>query len=83
MVNLTEHAEILELIEQVNAVADELTPNEREMFGHLKAKYDVPGQGTFDDKVCLEVLLRNVGIRKGYDMTPAEASTRVIDLPRR
>lgn len=83
MVNLAEYAEILDLVEQVGAVADDLTPNEREMFGHLKAKYEAPGQGSFDDKICLEVLLRNVGIRKGYDMKPAEAAARVIDLPRK
>ncbi len=80
--NLVEHAEILDLLGQLDAIADALTSNEREMFAHLKAKYEMPGKSDFDDKICLEVMVRNVGIRKGLDMKPAEA-TRVIDLPRK
>ncbi|MGI9406397.1 MAG: hypothetical protein ACR2O4_08500 [Hyphomicrobiaceae bacterium] len=80
--NLVEHAEILALLEQIEPIAGELTSNEREMYAHLAQKYETPTQGAFDDKVCLEVLIRNVGIRKGFDMKPAEAN-RVIDLPRK
>lgn len=80
--NLVEYAEIRELLDELDTIADELTPNEREMYAHLTAKYDTPGQGAFDDKTCLQVMLRNVGIRRGLGMKPAEA-TRKIDLPRK
>ncbi len=79
--NLVEHAEIRDLIDQLATVADELTPNEREMYAHLDQKYQTPVQGAFDDKVCLDVMLRNVGIRRGMGLKPSEA-TRKIDLPR-
>ena len=49
------------------------------MYSHLKEKYLSPNQGDFDDKICLEVMLRNVTIRAGYGMDKTEA-TRVIDF---
>ncbi len=39
MVNLAAHAEVLELLAEVEAVAADLTPNELEMLSHLKSKY--------------------------------------------
>ncbi len=80
--NLVEHAEIRDLLDELKPIAEELTPNEREMYTHLAGKYETPTQGAFDDKICLEVMLRNVGIRRGMGIKPADAS-REIDLPRK
>ena len=83
MVKLAQFAQIAQLIEQVEAVADRLTPNELEMFHHLKSKYAEPVQGHFDDATCLEVILRNVEIREGYRLDPADVAARRIDLERK
>ena len=83
MVKLAQIAQVSQLVEQVAAVADRLTPNELEMFHHLKSKYAEPVQGHFDDVTCLEVILRNVAIREGYGHSPQSAAGRRIDLPRR
>ena len=82
MVNLAHYAEIKGLLDQVTAVADELSPNERELFHTLAARYEEPVTGTFDDKTCLELMLRNVELRKGYGMKPSEA-TRRVELARK
>ena len=82
MVKLAQIAQISQLVEQVEAVADRLTPNELEMFHHLKSKYAEPVQGHFDDVICLEVILRNVTIRQEYGHSPQNAASRRIDLPR-
>ncbi|HMB77990.1 MAG TPA: hypothetical protein VKN76_16455 [Kiloniellaceae bacterium] len=81
--NLTRHAEVTRLLDQVEAVADALTANELELFRHLKAKYGDPGPGADDDKICLEVMLRNIEIRKGYGLDPKRDSGRTIELERR
>jgi hypothetical protein len=81
--NLTRHAEVTRLIADVEAVADALTANELELFRHLKAKYADPGPGADDDQVCLEVMLRNVKIRKGYALDPKRDTGRVIEMERR
>ena len=83
MVNLVNHAEVQKLIAEVEALAADLTPNEREMLSHLKSKYAVPDHGDFDDKICLEVMLRNVAIRIGYSMDPKSDAARVIEVTRK
>ena len=83
MVNLAYHAEVLKLLAEVEAMAADLTPNEQEMLSHLRSKYAVPDHGDFDDKICLEVMLRNVAIRKGYTMDPKADAARVIEVTRR
>jgi len=80
MVHLANHAEVLKLLAEVEALAADLTPNELEMLSHLKSKYAAPDYGDFDDKICLEVMLRNVAIRKGYTMDPKSDAARVIDV---
>ncbi len=82
MVNLAYHAEVLNLLAEVEAMAADLTPNELEMLSHLKSKYAVPDHGDFDDKICLEVMLRNVAIRRGYTMDPKSDAVRVIEVTR-
>lgn len=83
MVKLVDYAEILNLIERVEAEAGRLAANERELFAHLKAKYADPITGSFDDKTCLEVILRNIEIREGYRLDPTDVATRRIDLERK
>jgi len=81
--NLTRHAEVSSLLDEVEKVEKSLTANELELFRHLKAKYADPGPGGDDDKVCLEVMLRNIEIRKGYGLDPKRDTGRKIDLERR
>jgi hypothetical protein len=82
MVNLVRYAEIKALLGEVAGVADRLSPAERELFHTLAARYAEPAAGAFEDKTCLEVMLRNVEIRTGYGLKGSEA-TRKIDLPRK
>ena len=81
MFNMARHAEAMRLLQAVEAVAEELTPNELELYRSLKAKYAEPGNNDFDDVVCLEVILRNIGVRKGFNMDAREDTGRTIDLP--
>ncbi len=83
MVKLGNRVEVLALLEEIAGLEDKLTPNEREMVAHLKEKYDAPGGESFDDKICLEVIVRNVGIRNSTNMKPSEAAARTIELPRK
>ncbi len=82
MVNLANHAEVLKLLAEVEASAADLTPNELEMLSHLRSKYAEPDHGDFDDKICLEVMLRNVAIRTSYKMDPKFDAARVIEFAR-
>lgn len=82
MFSLTDFAEVKRLLEEVATVEGGLTPNELELYRSLKAKYDDPSAGSFDDKTCLEVILRNIEIRKGYRLAPGDTTGRVIDMPR-
>ena len=82
MVNLAHYAEIKTLLDEVAGLAGRLSPNERELFHTLAARYEEPVTGTFDDKTCLEVMLRNVALRKGYGLKASEA-TRRVDLQRK
>ena len=82
MVNLAHYAEIKTLLEEVAKIAEELSPNERELFHTLTARYQELVTGSFEDKTCLEVMLRNVEVRRSYGLKASEA-TRRIDLPRK
>jgi hypothetical protein len=82
MVNLAHYAEIKTLLDEVAVLADQLSPNERELFHTLAARYEEPVTGTFDDKTCLEVMLRNVELRRGYGLKASDA-TRRVDLERK
>ncbi len=83
MFDMTQFTEVKRLLEELAPLQDKLTPNELEMVRALKAKYDEPGHTSFDDKTCLEVILRNIKIRQGYGLEPGETAGRVIDLPKR
>jgi hypothetical protein len=82
VVNLAHYAEIKAVLDAVAARADELSPNERELFHTLAARYEEPVAGSFEDKTCLEVMLRNVELRKGYGMKASDA-TRRVELARK
>ncbi len=82
MFDMARFVEVKGLLEQVEQVESKLTSNEREMFRSLLSKYDEPGRTDFDDRICLEVMLRNVKVRKGFNFDPARDPGRAIDLPR-
>ena len=82
MVELVAHVALQRLIEAAEAVEESLMPNEREMLRSLRAKYLVPIDVDPFDATALEVILRNVEVRKGYDFDPRKDGGRVIDLPR-
>jgi len=82
MVELVAYVALQRLIEAVEAVEESLMPNEREMLHSLKAKYAGPMDVDPFDTTALEVILRNVEVRKGYDFNPRKDGGRVIDLPR-
>ncbi len=68
MLDLANRAQVLELLEECELQKNDLTANEFEMFSQLKSKYSAADEGSFDDKICLEVMLRNIGIRKSVNM---------------
>ena len=82
MVELVAHVALQRLIEAAEAVEESLMPNEREMLHSLRAKYLVPIDVDSFDATALEVILRNVEVRKGYRFDPRKDGGRVIDLPR-
>lgn len=82
MFSLADFAEVKHLLDQVALVEDRLTPNELELYRTLKARYEDPGAGSFDDKTCLEVILRNIEVRQKVGLAPEETTKRIIDLPR-
>ena len=79
MVDLSNRAQVLTLLAECKQHLDKFTPTELEMYSHLKKKYATSTDGSFDDKTCLEIMLRNIGIRQSFNMDKSEA-TRVIDL---
>lgn len=81
MVNLPNYVETKRLLDEIEAVADDLMANEIEMFASLKAKYAEAVDSDPFDVTALNVLLRNVAVRKGYDFDPRRDGGRVIDLP--
>ena len=82
MVDLARHVHVTSLFEDIEAVEAELTANELEMVRHLKEKYEDPGHSDFDDAHVLEVILRNVGIRKGFDIDARKHTPRAIEMER-
>jgi len=79
MVDLANRAQVLELLEECEHQKDQLTANEFEMFTQIKSKYIEVDEGSFDDKICLEVMLRNIGIRKSMNMNKNQAA-RIVDV---
>ena len=82
MVELVAFVALQRLIEAAEAIEESLMPNEREMLHSLKSKYAAPIDVDPFDATALEVILRNVEVRKGYEFDPRKDGGRVIDLPR-
>ena len=82
MIDLANRAQVLELLDECELLKDQLTANEFEMYSQLKMKYKAADEGSFDDKICLEVMIRNIGIRKSMNMNKNEA-TRIIDVDKK
>jgi len=80
MFDMARHIRVKALLETVEALTDELSFNEVEMVRHLKEKYADPGHNDSDDVVALEVIVRNVAIRKGFDMDVKKDPGRVIPV---
>ncbi len=82
MFNMTAYVEVKRLLDALDAIEASLMPNELEMLRSLEAKYAEPLSPDPFDVTSLEVMLRNVEIRKGYRFDPRKDAGRVIDLPR-
>ncbi len=78
--DLAQFVEVTRLLEELAPREAELSPNEREMYRSLKAKYAEPGPTGFDDKVCLEVMLRNIEVRRHYGLKSGEQADRRIEV---
>ena len=83
MFDMVRFAEMTRLIEAVGAVEGRLAPNELEMYRTLRARYAEAGAVDDHDATCLEVILRNIGIREAHGFDPRSDPMRVIDLPRK
>ncbi len=82
MPKLIDFVQVNRLLDQLAAVEEKLTKKERELFNNLKAKYLDPFDNFLVEKNCLEVMLRNVEIRRGYRLDPKDTVGRIVDLPR-
>ena len=82
MFNMAAYSVLKGLIDEVGALDQQLMPNELETYRSLAMKYAEPVSPDPIDVTCLEVILRNVQIRQGYDFDPATDGGRIIDLPR-
>ncbi len=72
--------EVKTLLQAVAAVEGKLSANELEMYRSLEAKYREPGHTSFDDKICLEVILRNIRIRTGYGLDSGARAEQPIQF---
>ena len=80
MFDMASFVEVKTLLQAVAAVESKLSGNEMEMYRSLEAKYQEPGHTSFDDKICLEVILRNIKIRTGYGLDSGVRAERSIDF---
>ncbi len=83
MCSLPGFVELKRLLTKVAAIEEKLMPNELEMLRSLQAKYVEPLNPDPLGVTSLNVMLRNVEIRKGNRFDPRRDGDRVINLPRR
>jgi hypothetical protein len=76
VINSETYSEIQRLLAQVDKVAGKLLPGENETYRYLKRKYSGPAAIAFDDKTCLEVILRNVAVRGGRGASGSRGGER-------
>ena len=81
--DMARHARVARLLEEVAEVEERLAVNELEMVRHLRRKYADPGHGDGDDATVLEVILRNVEIRKGFEIDAGTHVPRAIEMARK
>ena len=82
MAKLVAFAQFQAMLSRAAEVEDALLPNELEMLHSLGAKYAEPLTPDPFDVTALEVILRNVEIRKGYRFDAKKDVPRMIDMPR-
>ena len=83
MFNMTDYTQVSGLLEQVAEIEERLSPNERELYRSLKAKYAEPGHTAADDKTSMEVMLRNVRIREAHGLQTGQSAPRVVEVTAR
>ena len=83
MFNMAAYAELKQILDELTPREDALMPNELEMLHSLRDKYLEPLAVDPFDTAALNVMLRNIDIRKGYDFDARKDAGRVIDLPRK
>lgn len=83
MFNLTDYADVKRLLGELDTFEDQLMLNELEMLRSLVNKYAEPITIDPFDAAALNVMLRNIEIRKGYKFDVTTNAGRVIDLPRK
>ena len=83
MFNLINYADVKRLLGELETLEDQLMPNELEMLHNLCDKYAEPITIDPFDATALNVMLRNIKVRKGYAFDVKKDAGRVIDLPRK
>ena len=83
MFNLINYAGVKRLLGELETLEDQLMPNELEMLHSLCDKYAEPITIDPFDATALNVMLRNIEVRKGYVFDVKKDAVRVIDLPRK
>ncbi len=83
MFSLARRVKITEHIEALEKVAEELLVHELEMLEKMKAQYADPDPGHYHDVLCLEVILRNVKIRRKFGVDQDKLKARSITLARK
>ena len=81
MFDMTAYAQLKILLSELDKIEDKLMPNELEMMHSIKAKYTDPQSPDPFDSTALNVILRNVEVRKGFKIDPKTDGGRVINLP--
>jgi hypothetical protein len=79
--NIVIYAAFKERLDAVSALEGQLIPNELETYRSLALKYAEPVTPDPTDVACLDVIARNVEIRKGYNFDSKSDGGRVIDMP--
>lgn len=81
MFDMTAYAQLRVLLSELEKIEDNLMPNELEMLHAIKAKYTDPQSPDPFDSTALNVILRNVDVRKDLNFDVKKDGGRVINLP--
>ncbi|MBR45250.1 MAG: hypothetical protein CMM31_01970 [Rhodospirillaceae bacterium] len=82
MAKLVAFVQFQAMLSRAAELEDALLPNELEMLRSFSAKYTEPLSPDPFDITALEVILRNVQVRKGYRFDAKKDAPRMIDMPR-